>query len=40
MVIQIDGNSYRLRQHAGLMPENLMAAKGERMINGRLITMM
>lgn len=26
VVIQIDGNSYRLREHAALMPENLKAA--------------
>jgi len=26
VVIQIDGNSYRLREHAALMPENLLAA--------------
>jgi len=26
VVIQIDGNSYRLRKHAALMPDNLMAA--------------
>ncbi len=26
VVIQIEGNSYRLREHAALMPENLLAA--------------
>ena len=26
VVIQIDGNSYRLREHAALMPDNLKAA--------------
>jgi DNA replication protein DnaC len=26
VVVQIDGNSYRLRQHAALMPDNLLAA--------------
>lgn len=30
VVIQIDGNSYRLRQHAALMPENLMTAVANR----------
>ncbi|MFH2053287.1 MAG: hypothetical protein ABIK96_12530 [bacterium] len=26
MVIQIEGNSYRLKTHAALMPDNLKAA--------------
>jgi len=30
IVIQIDGNSYRLRQHAGLMPDHLIAAASGR----------
>jgi DNA replication protein DnaC len=30
VVIQIDGNSYRLRKHAALMPENLLAAASGR----------
>lgn len=30
VVIQIDGNSFRLRQHAGLMPDNLLAAASGR----------
>jgi DNA replication protein DnaC len=30
VVIQIDGNSYRLREHAALMPENLLAAASGR----------
>ena len=28
VVVQIEGNSYRLRQHAELMPDNLLAAAG------------
>jgi DNA replication protein DnaC len=35
VVIQIDGNSYRLREHAALMPDNLKAAAGGQRKAGR-----
>jgi DNA replication protein DnaC len=35
VVVQIDGNSYRLRQHAALMPENLLASANKQEGNNR-----
>lgn len=35
VVVQIEGNSYRLRQHAALMPDNLLAAAAGRETQAR-----